>query len=85
MTNIAAFGAFADIGVHQMAYCTFSARGGAGRAYVLGPPNGQCSLFWLGGAITVGFFLLPAIRATGPNGGQFATQVRARTRLMTAR
>ncbi len=27
---------------------------------------------WLGGAVTVAFFLLPTVRATGPIGGQFA-------------
>ena len=39
--------------------------------------------FWLGGAITVGFFLLPTVKATGAIGGQFAGQLMARTRLPT--
>ena len=37
--------------------------------------------FWLGGAITVGFFLLPAMRARGAAGSLFAAQLMARTRL----
>ncbi len=39
--------------------------------------------FWLGGAITVAFFLLPTVKATGMIGGQFAGQLMARTRLPT--
>src|SRR5436309_3413948 len=39
--------------------------------------------FWVGGAITTAFFLLPTVKATGPIGGQFAGQLMARTRLPT--
>src|SRR4051812_12987931 len=39
--------------------------------------------FWVGGAITTGFFILPTVKATGPIGGQFAGQLMARTRLPT--
>jgi hypothetical protein len=39
--------------------------------------------FWVGGAITTGFFLLPTVKATGPIGGQFAGQLMARTHLPT--
>src|SRR5262249_25430916 len=39
--------------------------------------------FWVGGAITTAFFILPTVQATGPIGGQFAGQVMARTRLPT--
>ena len=28
--------------------------------------------FWVGGAVTTAFFLLPTVKATGPVGGQFA-------------
>jgi uncharacterized membrane protein len=38
--------------------------------------------FWLGGAATLGFFLLPAMKAAGPIGGQLAAQLMARTRLL---
>jgi hypothetical protein len=39
--------------------------------------------FWVGGAITTAFFLLPTVKATGMIGGQFAGQLVARTRLPT--
>ena len=39
--------------------------------------------FWVGGAVTTAFFLLPTVKATGPIGGQFAGQLMARTHLAT--
>lgn len=40
--------------------------------------------FWVGGTISAGFFLLPALKADGALGGQFAAQLLARTRLIAA-
>jgi hypothetical protein len=40
-------------------------------------------VFWVGGAITTAFFVLPTVKATGAIGGQFAGQLMARTRLPT--
>ncbi len=40
--------------------------------------------FWLGAAIAVGFFLLPAARATGLNNAQFAAQFTAIKRVVPA-
>jgi hypothetical protein len=40
-------------------------------------------VFWVGGVIITGFFLLPTIKATGAVGGQFGGQLIARTRLPT--
>ncbi len=40
--------------------------------------------FWIGGTISAGFFLLPALKADGALGGQFAAQLLARTRLIAA-
>ena len=37
--------------------------------------------FWLGGAVTTAFFLLPTVKATGPVGGQFAGALIQRTHL----
>jgi uncharacterized membrane protein len=37
--------------------------------------------FWLGGATTTAFFLLPTVKATGPVGGQFAGALIQRTHL----
>jgi uncharacterized membrane protein len=37
--------------------------------------------FWLGGAVTTAFFLLPTVKATGPAGGQFAGALIQRTHL----
>jgi uncharacterized membrane protein len=37
--------------------------------------------FWLGGAVTTAFFLLPTVKATGPIGGQFAGALIQRTHL----
>jgi len=39
--------------------------------------------FWVGGTITLGFFIFPMMKASSPGGGQFATQLMARTRLLT--
>ncbi|HET7715302.1 MAG TPA: hypothetical protein VFK86_06715 [Bauldia sp.] len=36
---------------------------------------------WLGGAVTVAFFLLPTVKATGPVGGQFIGALVQRTHL----
>lgn len=35
--------------------------------------------FWVGGAVTTAFFLLPTVKATGPIGGQFAGALIQRT------
>ena len=37
--------------------------------------------FWVGGAVTTAFFLLPTVKATGPIGGQFAGALIQRTHL----
>jgi uncharacterized membrane protein len=37
--------------------------------------------FWVGGAATTAFFLLPTVKATGPVGGQFAGALIQRTHL----
>ena len=37
--------------------------------------------FWLGGAVTTAFFLLPTVKATGPIGGQFVGALVQRTHL----
>jgi uncharacterized membrane protein len=39
--------------------------------------------FWLGGAMTVGFFLLPAIRAAGSVGDEFAARLMSPMRLLS--
>jgi len=39
--------------------------------------------FWLGGAVTLGFFVLPMVKVSSPIDGQFVTQLIARTRLPT--
>lgn len=38
-------------------------------------------VFWVGGAITTAFFLLPTVKATGPIGGQFVGALIQRTHL----
>ena len=38
-------------------------------------------VFWVGGAVTTAFFLLPTVKATGPIGGQFAGALVQRTHL----
>lgn len=37
--------------------------------------------FWVGGAVTTAFFVLPTVKATGPSGGQFAGALMQRTHL----
>lgn len=37
--------------------------------------------FWVGGAVTTAFFLLPTVKVTGPAGGQFAGALIQRTHL----
>jgi len=40
--------------------------------------------FWIGGALTAGFFLLPAIKAGASHGRQLAAQILASTRVLAA-